>query len=51
MKEIKKHNRPKLLFVVTEDYYFVSHRLSLAVVAREADMMLPLLLGRGSMWK
>ncbi len=36
MKEIKKRNRPKLLFVVTEDYYFVSHRLSLAVVAREA---------------
>jgi glycosyltransferase involved in cell wall biosynthesis len=27
---------PKLLFVVTEDWYFVSHRLPLAVAAREA---------------
>ena len=28
--------RPKLLFVVTEDWYFVSHRLALAVAARAA---------------
>ena len=27
---------PKLLFVVTEDWYFVSHRLPLAVAARKA---------------
>lgn len=27
---------PKLLFVVTEDWYFVSHRLPLAVAAQEA---------------
>ena len=27
---------PKLLFVVTEDWYFVSHRLTLAVAARRA---------------
>jgi glycosyltransferase involved in cell wall biosynthesis len=29
-------SRPKLLFVVTEDWYFVSHRLPLAVAARKA---------------
>ncbi len=29
-------SRPKLLFLVTEDWYFVSHRLPLAVAAREA---------------
>lgn len=29
-------SRPRLLFLVTEDWYFVSHRLPLAVVAREA---------------
>ena len=28
--------RPKLLFVVTEDWYFVSHRLSLAMAAQRA---------------
>ncbi len=28
--------RPKLLFVVTEDWYFVSHRLQLAIAARQA---------------
>jgi glycosyltransferase involved in cell wall biosynthesis len=28
--------RPKLLFVVTEDWYFVSHRLELAIAARQA---------------
>lgn len=28
--------RPKLMFVVTEDFYFVSHRLPLAVAARQA---------------
>jgi len=30
------NQRPKLLFVVTEDWYFVSHRLSLAVAAQKA---------------
>ena len=29
-------NPPKLLFLVTEDWYFVSHRLLLAVAARQA---------------
>jgi len=29
-------NSPKLLFLVTEDWYFVSHRLPLAVAARQA---------------
>lgn len=33
MEEIKGRNKPKLLFVVTEDWYFVSHRLPLAVGA------------------
>jgi glycosyltransferase involved in cell wall biosynthesis len=28
--------RPRLLFVVTEDWYFASHRLALAVAARQA---------------
>lgn len=28
--------RPKLVFLVTEDWYFVSHRLELAIAAREA---------------
>lgn len=28
--------RPKLLFVVTEDWYFVSHRLQLALAALNA---------------
>lgn len=28
--------RPKILFVVTEDWYFVSHRLSLGLAARKA---------------
>ena len=36
MKRIKGHNKPKLLFLVTEDWYFVSHRLSIAMAAREA---------------
>ena len=36
MKRIKGHNKPKLLFLVTEDWYFVSHRLSIAIAAREA---------------
>ena len=36
MERIEGHNKPKLLFLVTEDWYFVSHRLSLAVAAREA---------------
>ena len=36
MKEVKRRNRSKLLFVVTEDWYFASHRLSLAMAAREA---------------
>jgi glycosyltransferase involved in cell wall biosynthesis len=30
------NTRPKLLFLLTEDWYFVSHRLPLAVAAREA---------------
>lgn len=30
------NTRPKLLFVVTEDWYFVSHRLPLAVAAQKA---------------
>lgn len=29
-------NKPKLLFFVTEDYYFVSHRLPVALAARAA---------------
>lgn len=29
-------NPPKLLFLVTEDWYFVSHRMPLAVAARQA---------------
>jgi glycosyltransferase involved in cell wall biosynthesis len=29
-------NRPRLLFVVTEDWYFVSHRLTLAIAAQAA---------------
>ena len=28
--------RPKLLYLVSEDWYFVSHRLSLAIAAKEA---------------
>jgi glycosyltransferase involved in cell wall biosynthesis len=36
MKEVRGRNKPKLLFVVTEDWYFVSHRLSLAVAACKA---------------
>lgn len=30
------NSRPKVLFVVTEDWYFVSHRLPLAVAAQKA---------------
>lgn len=36
MKEVNKCNKPKLLYVVTEDWYFVSHRLHLAVAAQKA---------------
>ena len=36
MEVTKVRNKPKLLFVVTEDWYFVSHRLSLAIAALEA---------------
>ena len=36
MDEFKTNNKPKILFVVTEDWYFVSHRLPLAVAACEA---------------
>ena len=36
MDKVSSSNRPKLLFVVTEDWYFVSHRLLLAAAAREA---------------
>ena len=35
MDKVSASNRPKLLFVVTEDWYFVSHRLLLAVAALE----------------
>jgi glycosyltransferase involved in cell wall biosynthesis len=35
MDKASAGNRPKLLFVVTEDWYFVSHRLLLAVAALE----------------
>jgi glycosyltransferase involved in cell wall biosynthesis len=30
------HRRPRLLYVVTEDWYFLSHRLTMARAAREA---------------
>jgi glycosyltransferase involved in cell wall biosynthesis len=36
MEVVKGNNKQKLLYVVTEDWYFVSHRLSLAVAAQEA---------------
>jgi glycosyltransferase involved in cell wall biosynthesis len=36
MEKNKVRNKPKLLFVVTEDWYFVSHRLPLAIAASEA---------------
>jgi glycosyltransferase involved in cell wall biosynthesis len=36
MEKGQTNNKPKLLFVVTEDWYFVSHRLQLAVAASEA---------------
>jgi len=35
---MKNSTRPKLLFVVTEDWYFVSHRLPLALGALAAGM-------------
>jgi glycosyltransferase involved in cell wall biosynthesis len=31
-----RQSRPRLLFVVTEDWYFVSHRLALAIAAKNA---------------
>jgi glycosyltransferase involved in cell wall biosynthesis len=36
MRSIATGARPRLLFLVTEDWYFCSHRLPLAVAAREA---------------
>ncbi|MZH03572.1 MAG: glycosyltransferase family 4 protein, partial [Nitrospinae bacterium] len=36
MDKVQVSTRTKILFVVTEDWYFVSHRLLLAVAAREA---------------
>jgi glycosyltransferase involved in cell wall biosynthesis len=36
MDKSQTNNKPKLLFVVTEDWYFVSHRLQLAIAASEA---------------
>jgi glycosyltransferase involved in cell wall biosynthesis len=36
MREAATYKKPKLLFVVTEDWYFCSHRLPLAVGAIEA---------------
>jgi glycosyltransferase involved in cell wall biosynthesis len=38
MKPVNPVARPKLLFVVTEDSYFVSHRLPLALGALQAGM-------------
>jgi glycosyltransferase involved in cell wall biosynthesis len=35
LDKVVEYKKPKLLFVVTEDWYFVSHRLSLAVAARK----------------
>ena len=32
----RRDGRPKLMFVVSEDWYFVSHRLPLAVAAKQA---------------
>lgn len=34
MKKIAKKNKKKLLFLITEDWYFCSHRLSLATAAK-----------------
>jgi glycosyltransferase involved in cell wall biosynthesis len=36
MEKSSTNKKPKLLFVVTEDWYFVSHRLQLAIAASEA---------------
>ena len=36
MLEIKASNKPKILFFVTEDWYFCSHRLPLALAAQHA---------------
>ena len=36
MSEINRDKKPNILFVVTEDWYFVSHRLPLAVAAKKA---------------
>jgi glycosyltransferase involved in cell wall biosynthesis len=36
MDKSQINNKQKLLFVVTEDWYFVSHRLQLAIAASEA---------------
>ncbi len=36
MDKNQTNNKPKLLFVVTEDWYFVSHRLQLGIAASEA---------------
>lgn len=33
---IARPRRPKLLYLVSEDWYFVSHRLALAVAAQDA---------------
>ncbi|MFU0507855.1 glycosyltransferase family 4 protein [Pseudaminobacter sp. NGMCC 1.201702] len=33
---VREKRRPRLLFVVTEDWYFVSHRITLAKAARNA---------------
>jgi glycosyltransferase involved in cell wall biosynthesis len=38
MKSVNSVARPKLLFVITEDWYFVSHRLPLALGALRAGM-------------
>lgn len=38
-----RHNPPRLLFFVSEDWYFFSHRLPLAIAAREAGYEVVLL--------
>ena len=41
---------PKLLFVVTEDWYFVSHRLPLAVAAQKAGFDVAVATRWGNAW-
>ncbi|WP_333844534.1 glycosyltransferase, partial [Pelomicrobium sp.] len=39
---------PKLVFLVTEDWYFVSHRLPLAVAAKQAGFKVTVITRSGS---